>query len=221
MPKDAATETSTNPYRLPRTVVPVRYEVTLEPDLAAGTFVGEVTAAIDVREPTNTIVLNAIELEIDEAWVDNPAGADASTPITSSSTRRASGLTITLSELVPAGAQRLHVRFRGVLNDKLKGFYRSTFVDTAGEQQVIATTQFESTDAASGVPVLGRAGFQGHLRGHAGRRRRPGGDLQFAEEIGRRQVGDGKVCQFADTMKMSTYLVAFIVGRFEATTHGG
>ena len=34
MPKDAATETSTNPYRLPRTVVPVRYEVTLQPDLA-------------------------------------------------------------------------------------------------------------------------------------------------------------------------------------------
>ncbi len=76
MPKDAITETSTNPYRLPRTVVPVRYEVTLEPDLAAGTFVGDVTIAVDVREPTTSIVLNAIELEIDAAWVDNPSGSD-------------------------------------------------------------------------------------------------------------------------------------------------
>ena len=39
-----------------------------------------------------------------------------------------------------------------MLNEKLKGFYRSTFVDTAGDQQVIATTQFEATDARRAFP---------------------------------------------------------------------
>ena len=104
MPKDAATETSPNPYRLPRTVVPVRYEVTLEPDLDSGTFVGEVTTAIDVREATNLIVLNAIELEIDQAWVDNPNGDDRVDVDRLELDEDAERLAITLKSSVPVGA---------------------------------------------------------------------------------------------------------------------
>ena len=76
----------------------------------------------------------------------------ASTPTVIDLDEEAERLTITLSSSLPVGAPRLHLGFRGVLNDKLKGFYRSTFVDTAGEQQVIATTQFEATDARRAFP---------------------------------------------------------------------
>ena len=51
----------------------------------------------------------------------------------------------------PAGPT-LHTGFRGVLNDKLVGFYRSTFTDDDGAEQVIATTQFEATDARRAFP---------------------------------------------------------------------
>jgi aminopeptidase N len=54
-------------YRLPRTVVPSRYDLTLEPDLDAGTFDGTVEVRLEVREPVTEIVLNANELWLDEA----------------------------------------------------------------------------------------------------------------------------------------------------------
>ena len=50
-----------DPYRLPRTVVPSRYDLRLEPDLAAATFAGRVEIAVDVHEPVEEIVLNAAE----------------------------------------------------------------------------------------------------------------------------------------------------------------
>ena len=52
-------EDSSNPYRLPRTVVPRRYELRLEPDLEAFSFAGTVGVDIDVVEPVGEIVLNA------------------------------------------------------------------------------------------------------------------------------------------------------------------
>ena len=71
----------------------------------------------------------------------------------------------------PPGRGRCTRRSRGVLNDKLVGFYRSTFTDVDGETRTLATTQFESHPRPPGLPVLGRAGVQGRLRRHA--RRRP------------------------------------------------
>ena len=41
---------SVRPLRLPRTALPTRYDLVLEPDLATATFTGEVTIALDVVE---------------------------------------------------------------------------------------------------------------------------------------------------------------------------
>ena len=62
-------------YRLPRTVIPSRYELTIEPDLDAATFAGFESVAVDVHEPVDEIVLNALDLEIEDAWLE---GADQS-----------------------------------------------------------------------------------------------------------------------------------------------
>ena len=59
-----------NPHRLPRTVVPRRYDLTLEPDLAAATFAAAETVNVEVVEPTAEVVLNALDLEIDEVTAD-------------------------------------------------------------------------------------------------------------------------------------------------------
>ena len=47
----------------------------------------------------------------------------------------------------------LKLSFRGEVNDKLRGLYRSTYVDaTDGTSHIIATTQFEPTDARRAFP---------------------------------------------------------------------
>ena len=44
-----------DPYRLPRTVVPSRYDLRLEPDLTTLTFRGVQTVAITISEPVREI----------------------------------------------------------------------------------------------------------------------------------------------------------------------
>ncbi|HEX7681139.1 MAG TPA: hypothetical protein VF713_23585, partial [Thermoanaerobaculia bacterium] len=55
--------------RLPRTVIPEHYAIQLAPDLAHGTFEGEETINVALREPVTSIELNAIEIEISQATV--------------------------------------------------------------------------------------------------------------------------------------------------------
>ena len=57
----------TAPVRLPRSVVPERYELTLTPDLAARTFTGEELVAVEVREAVTELVLNVNELDVHRA----------------------------------------------------------------------------------------------------------------------------------------------------------
>ena len=66
---EASQEVDESAYRLPRTVLPRRYELTIEPDLDAARFTGEEAVAIEVVEAVDEIVVNVKELDIDEAWL--------------------------------------------------------------------------------------------------------------------------------------------------------
>ena len=204
-------EDSSNPYRLPRTVVPRRYELRLEPDLEAFTFAGTVGVDIEVLEPVGEIVLNAAELEINAGDLDGAAlvGVDYD-----DEHERA---VLRLGEPVSPGTARLNLSFTGTLNDQLRGFYRSTFTDDDGDERVIATTQFESTNARRAFPCWDepdlKAAFEVTLV--------VPDDLMAVSsgaEISSQATGDGRrEVAFAPTMEMSTYLLAFIVGPLEAT----
>ena len=204
-----------NPYRLPRTIVPSRYELVLEPDLPAAAFAGTVAVAVEVVEPTDTVVLNAIELELDEAAVELPDGRRLEARVELD--EKAERATLLLGGEIPAGPATVHIAFRGILNDKLHGFYRSTFKDDDGNELVLATTQMEATDARRAFPCWDEPDFKAVF----GVTLVVDEDLlaiSNAGEVGREPHDRGRVAvRFADTMSMSTYLVAFVVGPLEAT----
>jgi puromycin-sensitive aminopeptidase len=205
-----------DPYRLPRTVLPSRYDIELTPDLDQATFTGSVSIDVDVTEPVDTIWLNAAEIDIYTAEIEDATGqrTTVSEVALESEPER---LRLGLGRMVPEGAYRLHLAFHGILNDKLHGFYRSVFQDEDGHEHVIATTQFETTDARRAFPCFDEPEFKSVF----------GVTLivpadQFAVSnapiIDDRSMDDGRrKLVFADTMKMSTYLVAFCIGPFEAT----
>ncbi|MDP9331053.1 MAG: M1 family metallopeptidase [Actinomycetota bacterium] len=204
-------------YRLPRTVEPFRYDLTLQPDLEAATFSGTVEVAVMVHEHVDQVVLNAVELEIDSGTITgrNDVAIAISDVAFDEELQRA---TLTLAEPVEPGEWVLRLGFRGVLNDQLRGFYRSTYTDDeTGETHVIATTQFEAADARRAFPCWDEPD---HKAVFGVTLIVPEGLLAISNgpEIGREQLSDGLVrVRFADTMRQSTYLVAFIVGRLEAT----
>ena len=53
-----------NSHRLPRTVVPSRYDIRLEPDLESATYAGEEIVQVEIRDETDEVQLNAVELTI-------------------------------------------------------------------------------------------------------------------------------------------------------------
>src|SRR4051812_2906167 len=145
-------------YRLPRVATPIRYELTLTPDLDAATFAGEERVEVDVHEAVTELVLNAIELDILDAELIAEDGTILAGTVTLDEDEERA--TIALSGPAQPGRHSLHVTFTGILNDKLHGFYRSTFRDEAGTEQVIATTQFEATDARRAFPCWDEPDFK-------------------------------------------------------------
>jgi puromycin-sensitive aminopeptidase len=203
-----------DPYRLPRTVVPNRYDIRLEPDLTTLTFRGEETIAVDVAEAVRAVVLNAVELAIDEARAVDAAGREQRATV--SLDEAAERCTLTFAEPLAVGAGRLRLAFRGTLNDKLRGFYRSVYKDPSGVSRTMAATQFEATDARRAFPCWDEPDFKAVF----------GVTLAIdpaltavsnTRIVGETREGGRKVVRFADTIVMSTYLVALVVGELEHT----
>src|SRR5256886_2438094 len=202
------------PYRLPSHVVRSRYDLRLEPDLTTLSFRGEETVAVTVTEPTDEVVLNAVDLAITEATIANDRGESLrGVPAMDEATERCR---ITFPSRVAPGAWRLSLRFAGPLNDKLRGFYRSSYKDASGATRLLAATQFESTDARRAFPCWDEPAFKAVFA------------VTLAIDpaltavsntrvVAERQEGAKKGLTLAGTIKMSTYLVAFVVADLEAT----
>jgi puromycin-sensitive aminopeptidase len=207
----AATPTEAlDPYRLPRHTVPHRYDIELEPDLTAATFRGTVDITVTTSGSPGEIVLNAIELEIDAVTLD---GVEAAFRLDADTER----LIVVAPDPVGDGEHHLGIDFRGVLNDKLRGWYRSVYTDADGNEHVIAATQMQATDCRRAFPCWDEPDFKAVFA--VTLVVEP--DLLAVSngaEVERTERADGKVAvRFADTMVMSSYLTAFVVGRLDAT----
>ena len=203
-----------DPYRLPAGVTPSRYDIRLRPALENSTFTGSITIQIDVAVATDTFVLNAAELTVDACSVNG-------TPGTAELVEESDRLIVRTAAPIAEGPATMWISFAGILNDKLRGFYRSTYNDADGAEHVIATTQMQSTDCRRAFPCWDEPEFKAVF----------GITLDIADgldaisngpEIERVTTDENDdarrtVIRFADTMIMSTYLVAFIVGQLEMT----
>ena len=136
--------------RLSRTVLPTRYDLTIAPDLAAGRFEGSVHIAVEVTEPTDTIVLHAHELEVELGAVEQDGAALDATLVADPDAER---LTVTAGDLAP-GPATLTLRFSAALSAGLVGFYRSTYLDDDGTEHTLAATQFEAPHARRAFPCF-------------------------------------------------------------------
>ncbi len=196
-------------YRLPDGVRPTRYDLRLRPSLSAATFTGSVRIELDVADSTAVIVLNAIELTVVGCDVD---GRQATWELDDATER----LFVTPPTAIARGTSVLTIEFDGVLNDKLRGFYRSTYTDDDGVEQVIAATQMQATDCRRAFPCWDEPEFKAIFAVTLD----VDDDLTAisnAPEIERTTDDSRCVIRFADTMVMSSYLVAFVVGRLETT----
>ncbi len=202
-------------YRLPRHARPHRYELELRPDLRTARFDGAVTISVEVLEPSDRLVLHAADLDIARVRLAARDGSALVPAVTLDDENQM--LVLTFDRPLGTGRHQLSIDFAGTLNDHLRGFYRSTFKDENGEERSIAITQFEATDARRAFPCWDepdfKAVFSVTLVIEEGLTGLSNGQLESQT-----RGDDGRVAMhFSDTMLMSTYLVAFVVGPYELT----
>ena len=216
MPLELPVMSSTNnPYRLGRQVVPSAYRIFLTPDLEAFSFAGRVEIDVEVKTATNTVTLHAIELALGTTTITLAGTTHTASSITYD--EKYETATLHFDSELPTGTGVLEIAFDGTLNDQLHGFYRSTYKDDNGTSHTIATTQFEHSDARRAFPCWDEPSFKAtyqvnltvpsHLAAYSN------SPVQSEQDL-----GNGlKAISYKPTMKMSTYLVAFVVGPFEET----
>ncbi|MGH7813961.1 MAG: M1 family metallopeptidase [Candidatus Binataceae bacterium] len=200
-------------YRLPKTVTPKRYEIRFAPDLKVFTFDGEVKIQVVVNQATSEVVLNALELEIKSVAAERAGKLIAGAATLDEKLERAH---LKFKEALAPGDWTLKIAFVGILNDKLHGFYRSEYKDAAGQAHTVAATQFESTDARRAFPCWDEPEFKAiykvTLAIDEGLVAISNAGIESERSLG----GGKKEVVFKETIVMSTYLVAVIVGEFEA-----
>ncbi|KAI9290700.1 hypothetical protein K502DRAFT_326607 [Neoconidiobolus thromboides FSU 785] len=204
---------------LPTNVRPSHYVLTLTPDLNNFTFQGHAQIKIKVNEATSKIVLNSNEIEIQKAQIKNLQGKTEQSFDSESISYDEKTTTATISfaqELEAETETELHLEFTGILNDKMNGFYRSSYDDENGNKRYMATTQFEPADARKAFPCWDepsiKATFDITLRVPSNLVALSNMNAISDEPISGTEL---KEVKFATTPIMSTYLLAFIVGDLE------
>ncbi len=202
-------------HRLATTVIPERYEIRLSPDLASCNFSGEETVFVNVKQAVSEIALNARDLSIHTVSAVDKQGLllEGKAALDEEDER----VIVKFSRQLGPGSWRLHLTFAGTLNPKLQGFYRSSY-EVGGQKKILAATQFEATHARQAFPCWDEPSFKAVFQitleidgGLTAISNTPIARESFLPGSDKKQV------VFQDTIKMSTYLVAFIVGELEAT----
>jgi len=207
----AVASLSANAQRLPDTVRPLHYSLKLTPDLKAATFTGSEIIDVTLAEPANYITLNAHDLTFQSVKIE-AAGQEQTATVSLDKEKQQA--TFTVPSRLPAGKARISVEFTGILNGELRGFYLSK---TA--RRNYAVTQFESTDARRAFPSFDEPAFKATF------------DISLVVDKGDTAISNGPIVsdtpgpgadkhtlKFLTTPKMSTYLVAFLVGDFQCTS---
>jgi len=197
--------------RLPATVVPTHYALWFAPDLQNATFRGRETIDITVANPTTTITLNAAEIQFGAVTI--MAGGRMQTGRVTLDDRNEMA-TLTVPRALPKGTASIQITYTGILNDKLRGFYLSK-----ANGRRYAVTQMEATDARRAFPSWDEPAYKATF------------DVSLMIDAGDTAISNGAQVSdtpgpesgthtlvFARTPKMSSYLVAMLVGDFVCRT---
>ncbi|XP_038161771.1 endoplasmic reticulum aminopeptidase 1b [Cyprinodon tularosa] len=225
--KDPPVATNGQPFpwdrmRLPTTISPLHYDLTIHPNLTTLDFTGVVRISLDVREDTSVIILHAKQMLISNVMLLAPEGIR---PLRVLEYPRFHQLALLSDSVLTKGRNyEVQLEFAANLSDSFHGFYKGSYRTSSGEVRVIASTQFEATFARGAFPCFDEPAFKANFTIRI---------LREPQHIAISNMPKVKTVElpgglledhFDTTVKMSTYLVAYIVSDFlsvsKTTKHG-
>lgn len=193
-------------------ITPINYTLIFQPDLKKFIFDGEEKISALCKKPTNLIVMNCAEIKIFECSVQM---GNKIIEVSAKTDDKLEQLQIKLKQKVK-GKITILIKFQGILNDRLLGFYRSQYKQ-GSKTKYLATTQFEAADARRAFPCWdkpeAKATFEISIIT----------DNQFSAISNmpiksKTKQGKKTLYKFEKTPIVSTYLIYLGVGEFEYLT---
>jgi aminopeptidase N len=197
------------PGRLPKMVIPIHYAIELEPDLENLTLAGSEVVDIDVREPTDRLVLNAVGMALSEASIDASA-ASARIALDGA----AETATLSFPRPLAAGVHKLRITFRAQINKFARGMFVVEYPTEKGTRRMISS-HLEPADARRVFPCWDEPAFKASiaLSVTVPRSFLAVSNMPVAQE--EPVTPTLKQVAFAATPKMSTYLFMLAAGELE------
>ncbi|XP_017269434.1 leucyl-cystinyl aminopeptidase [Kryptolebias marmoratus] len=201
-------------FRLPHSIHPLSYELTLTPDLDNMTFAGRTAISMTVLHNTKRIVLHAANLNISKATFKLGDGPARDVTVLEHKTRQQIAVKFE-EELKTNQRCVLTLDYSANLSNTYDGFYNSSYTDKDGKKRVLAATQFEPLSARKAFPCFDEPNFKSTFLIKINRKP----DYMSLSNMPKAKttnLSKGLVQdEFEKTdVNMTTYLVAFIVADF-------
>uniref|UniRef100_A0AAA9S835 Aminopeptidase n=3 Tax=Bos TaxID=9903 RepID=A0AAA9S835_BOVIN len=209
-----------NKIRLPEHIIPAHYDLMIHANLTTLTFGGTTQIEITASKPTSTIILHSHRLQISKAALRKGGGErQAEEPLRVLENPPQEQIALLASEPLVVGLPyTIVIDYAGNLSESFHGFYKSTYRTKEGEVRILASTQFEPTAARMAFPCFDepalKASFLIKIRREP--RHLAISNMPLVKSV---TVAEGLIEDHFDvTVRMSTYLVAFIVSDFKSVS---
>jgi aminopeptidase N len=193
---------------LPATLEPSHYDLKIVPDAEHLAFRGTVDVAGAAAKPGKQIVLNAKGLTLDDVKLDGRKAASVSLD------DKLGRATITFAQPYAAGRHSLSIVYHGPISKGTLGFFAMDYDSPAGKRRTLATN-FEPAEARRLLPCWDepakKATFTVTVDAPADRMAISNMPMAATTPL----AGGLQRVRFAETPKMSTYLLFLGVGDYE------
>uniref|UniRef100_A0AC11ETG8 Endoplasmic reticulum aminopeptidase 2 n=1 Tax=Ovis aries TaxID=9940 RepID=A0AC11ETG8_SHEEP len=208
--------------RLPTVIIPLHYDLLIHPNLTSLDFVASEKIEVLVRDATQFIVLHSKDLEILNASLQSEEDVRYRKPgesLTVLSYPAHQQIALLVPEKLRADLRySVAIDFQAKLADGFEGFYKSTYRTLGGETRTIAVTDFEPTEARMAFPCFDEPLFKANFSIKIRRESRHIA-LSNMPKVKTIELEGGLLeDHFETTVKMSTYLVAYIVCDFTSVS---
>ncbi|RNA29937.1 puromycin-sensitive aminopeptidase [Brachionus plicatilis] len=201
--------------RLKKNILPINYNLSILPNFDNFKFTGTVKIEINIIEETDVIEIHSLELKLTSVKIlsqneEFPCSTIIEAP-------NCESVDICFARKISKGISFLKINFEGILNENLTGFYKTKCLDNNGHELIAAVTQFEAAYARKAFPCFDEPSMKAtfDICIIAERTKTVLSNMPL-REIKPYEIDPKFSMFFFDrTVKMSTYLVAFIVGDYD------
>lgn len=149
--------------RLPNSTIPVIYELSIRTNLPQLDYSGTVRIEISVLEETQLLILNQFQIDISEIVLSDNQGEVVELGVFTTDDDLRLLRIPTITPLIVDETYFLNIVFSSVLRTDNYGFYRTSYWEKDGEEEILrylAATQFQPERGSSAFPCYDEPRFR-------------------------------------------------------------